>query len=115
MDAGVRPADDDCGTGSRRQGPPQRHGAAAHAVAEAGSIDRLLRIVALACGLAVGSGLRARPRFGPGVWCSRNAAGPCSAFTIGKVLVADRQGSAAAAFRTILEATMDATAELGTT
>jgi hypothetical protein len=78
-------------------------------------IDRLLLILALAYWLLVGVGLLARQRFRPGRWCSSNDERQCSAFTIGKVMVDDMQVSAAAAFRVILEATIEATAELGTT
>jgi hypothetical protein len=82
---------------------------------KADRIDRLLLILALAYWLLVGIGLLARQRFRPGQWCSSNDEGQCSAFTIGKIMVDDLQVSAAAAFRIILEATIEATAELGTT
>jgi Transposase DDE domain len=82
---------------------------------KADRIDRLLLVLALAYWLLVGIGLLARQRFRPGAWCSSNDEGQCSAFTIGKVMIDDMQVSAAAAFRIILEATIEATAELGTT
>lgn len=78
-------------------------------------LDRLLLILALAYWLLTGLGLLARQRFRPGQWCSSNDARQCSAFTIGKVMVNALQVSAAAAFRIVLEATIEATAELGTT
>jgi hypothetical protein len=51
----------------------------------------------------------------PGQWCASKDEGQGSAFTIGKIMLEDTQVSAAAAFQIIVEATIEATAELGTT
>jgi hypothetical protein len=84
-------------------------------VTKADRIDRLLLILALAYWLLVGLGLLARQRFRPGPWCSSNDERQCSAFTIGKIMLEAMHVSAAAAFQIIVEATIEATAELGTT
>ena len=84
-------------------------------VTKADRIDRLLLLLALAYWLLVGIGLLARQWFRPGMWCSSNDEGQCSAFTIAKIMINDLHVSAAAAFQSVLQATIEATAELGTT
>lgn len=52
--------------------------------------DRFLIVVAMACLLLVGLGLRAKLDHEPSAWCTTRRARECSVFTIGKAMI-DRQ------------------------
>jgi hypothetical protein len=78
-----------------------------------GRIDRLLLVLALAYWLLCGIGLLARQRYRPGQWCSSNDPEQCSAFTIGRVMLAEMQVTASAAFAAVVTAIEEAVKKWG--
>lgn len=70
-------------------------------------LDRLLLILALAYWLLVGTGLVAARSHRPGDWCSSDAAGQCSPFTIGRVMLPRLALRPGVAWRAVLEAIAD--------
>ena len=94
---------------SKRNGFSLRH----TKVTKADRIDRLLLVLALAYWLLCGVGLVARQRYRPGTWCSSNDPKQCSVFTIGRIMLASMQVTAAAAFAAVLAAVEDAAPNWG--
>jgi hypothetical protein len=84
-------------------------------VTRAERFDRLLLVLALAYWVLTGLGLLALARLRPGAWCSSNDAGPCSAFTIGRVLRHRLRAAAGAAIAAAVRATISVAPKLGTT
>jgi hypothetical protein len=82
---------------------------------KADRLDRLLLILALAYWLLVGVGLLARRAYRPGQWCSSNDKRQCSAFTIGRIMIAVMAVSAAAAIAAAIDATLEDLPKVGTT
>jgi hypothetical protein len=82
-------------------------------VTKARRFDRLVLILALAYWLLTGVGLVARGRYRPGRWCAGNGDRQCSAFTIGRVLIARTRTAPETAFRAALRATSNAVPKWG--
>lgn len=76
-------------------------------------VDRLLLVLALAYWLLCGIGLLARQRYRPGQWCSSNDPKQCSVFTIGRIMRAEMQVTAAAAFAAVAAAVEEAAPKWG--
>lgn len=89
-----------------RDGKSRRNGFALRLtqVKDPRRLDRLLLVLALAYLLLAGLGLVARQRYRPGLWCSSNDEGQCSAFTIGRAVLDRLRVTAAAAIAALREA-----------
>jgi len=94
---------------SKRYGFALRH----TKVTKPGRIDRLLLVLALAYWLLCGVGLLARQRYRPGQWCSSNDPEQCSVFTIGRIMLAEMQVEASAAFAAVATAIEEAAKKWG--
>jgi hypothetical protein len=100
-----------------RDGKNRRNGWALRntQLTKAERVDRLMLVLALAYWLLVGVGLLARREYRPGQWCSSNDEQQCSAFTIGRIMIAVLEVSAAAAVAAAIDATLEGLPKVGTT
>jgi hypothetical protein len=75
--------------------------------------DRLLLVLALAYWLLVGLGLVAQSRYRPGAWCGSNRVQECSAFAIGRAVIAWMRVRPSVTFEAVRQATATVTLNWG--
>jgi Transposase DDE domain len=98
-----------------RDGKSCRNGSALRLtqLTQAGRLDRLLLVLALAYILLTGLGAVARARYRPGTWCSSNDENQCSVYTIGRVMLDRMDESPEAAWRAVVAATTEVVPKWG--